>query len=115
MAEFLWVEKPAYGVCATCGSSDNARGFVDCMGQTSLLRGTEIAGDVDIVLCATCLEQAARMVGCASGEETTALTQRVIDAEEEAEKLKDEIAAHQQRFDNLMGSLTATAKKAVKA
>src|SRR6266516_7199508 len=90
MAEFVWSQSVDAG-CPLCGTSADERGFVDGIADT-ILRNSygEISGLVNITICAHCLEQMARMVGCSSQSETQIMTQKVIEMEEELEKTKDE-------------------------
>lgn len=67
--------------------------------DTTIRNGNdEIIGVVDVVICGTCMEQGARIVGSATRQETDDLVQRVVTAEEENEKLKDEAASWQARY-----------------
>lgn len=101
MAVFDWVATPAHGGCLTCGTSQNDKGFVNLHSEVTLRRDgfdTEITGFADLVLCADCMLQAARLVGAATPAETTAFAERELELVEENEKLKDEIKAWQERF-----------------
>lgn len=71
----------------------------------------EITGNIDIVMCALCLEQAARMVGSATKQETDELVQKAIEAKNEAETLRDEVAAWTQRHFNLVDKLSQDTKE----
>ena len=106
MAEFYWRQQVDQG-CPFCGASVHERGFVDCIADT-VVRNTEgeVTGVVDLFICASCAEQIARMVGSATQHETLELAQIVIDKDEENEKLKDEVQAWKQRFDNLVKALS---------
>ena len=106
MAEFNWRPQVDQG-CPLCGTSVSARGFVDCIAD-SVVRNSEgeITGIVDIFICATCIEQIARLVGCMTQAETLEMAQRVIDAEEELEKTKDEVQSWSQRYQQLIDNLS---------
>lgn len=105
MAEFNWIEAPAAG-CVICNSPSSPRGFVDMIGDINVTRnGYEITGVVDMIVCGTCLEQAARYVGCASQKEVEDYAYREVELITELEKTKDEVVSerqrHQQFIDNL--------------
>lgn len=106
MAEFYWVQAPEFGGCTTCGSSSSDRGFVHCFAEVNIKRGVEIVGNVDIIICGYCLEQAARLVGSATNQETMDMAQRMMDLDAENFKLKDEVAARDQRYQNLLDRLS---------
>ena len=115
MAEFTWSPSVDAG-CPLCGTSVDERGFVDGIADT-LVKNVygEVTGLVNITICAHCLEQMARMVGCMSKHETMEMAQRVMDTEEELEKTKDEVQSWTQRYqqllDNLSGDLSAYLKE----
>ena len=116
LASFNWVKTPPYGVCATCGASENARGFVDMIASVDVVRENhQIAGNIDVVICASCLEQAARMVGSATAQETLDLAQEIIDRDNELIKVKDEVKAWTQRYQNLMDKLSEPTKEMIGA
>jgi hypothetical protein len=68
-AEFFWKDSHPQG-CVVCMAATSPRGFVDMVGDINVVRdGYEITGVVDMIVCGTCLEQAARLVGCATQQE----------------------------------------------
>ena len=106
MAEFFWRNNPPSGSCVICDASVNERGFVDFIGDTLVIDrdGGGFTGVVDIYICATCVEQASRLVGCADRDQVEEFAYREIELVNENDKLKDEIQAHQQRWDKMMDS-----------
>jgi len=85
--------------CLACGTQQNDRGFVDMIGEVNVTRdGFEITGVVDVVYCANCLEQAARLIGSASLDEVNNWSHKEYEYIQNQDKLKDEIAAWQQRM-----------------
>ena len=56
----------------------------------------------DVYYCAVCLEQAAQLVGSATQAQTADLVHQIVELEEQNSKLKDEVEAERQRFDNLL-------------
>lgn len=97
--EFNWSGTPRFGSCATCGRSELDAGFVDLIGET--VARNPVNGDgfvVDLILCANCVKEAARLVGCATPVEVNDLVHQKIADDEEIQKLKDEAAAWQDRF-----------------
>jgi hypothetical protein len=58
----------------------------------------DIVGVVDLIICATCLHQAGRLVHMASPAEVDDLVHQVVERDEQIEKLKDGIQAWQERF-----------------
>lgn len=103
MAEFNHMETPRYGACISCGSAQNADGFVDLIGQANITRdGYEVIGITDVILCADCVTQAARVVGCIPKKEAVELSSGVMDYQERYSKAADEAAAWQQRYENLV-------------
>jgi len=95
-------------------ASQNDRGFVDCFSSVRITRGgIEVVGDVDVVMCGNCLEQAAQLVGSATRQQTEEITREAIELREENEKLKDEIGALNQRHYSLIDKLSETTKREV--
>lgn len=108
--ELLWTEAPKSGCCPTCGSSVNPRGFVDMISDVDVMReGIGIVGVLDLTLCATCLEQASRMVGCASRDEVYAMAERELELLNELEKVKDEVQSERQKHEQFVENLYAFA------
>jgi pantothenate kinase len=58
----------------------------------------DIVGVVDLIICATCLHQAGRLVKMASPAEVDELVRKSYEDDQEKEKLKDEIQSWQQRL-----------------
>lgn len=107
MAQFLWVNAPAHGVCNACGSSVNDRGFVDMIGEVKIMSPEgDVTGIADVYYCATCLEQASRYVGCASRDEVEKFAYREIELVEELDKTRDEVKSWQERHANLINNLS---------
>ena len=106
MATFTWNQK-IEGGCVFCGTPAVDRGFVDCIADTVIraLGSEEIVGVVDIKICADCLQQASRLVGCGSPQDFDELVRRCDDAEVALEKTKDEVQSWTQRFNNLVEAL----------
>lgn len=99
MAEFLWSESPRYGSCLICGTSANDSGFIDMIGDTVVRNDAgEIAGVVDIIICASCVLQAARFVGGALPSEVDALVLERENLREELLVAKNSLEASEQRF-----------------
>lgn len=104
MAVFDWVNTPETGMCITCMTSQNDRGFVKFHSDVNIMRNEyEIAGFVEAVLCGDCLLQAARLVGAATPAETEDFARRELELVEENEKLADEVKAWSERLRNLVG------------
>lgn len=107
MAERFWKQYHDQG-CATCGSPSAPHGFVDFYGDTNVKAPAgDITGIIDIVICSTCLEQAARLVGCASRQEVMDFAQREYDLVTELEKVKDEVVSERQRHEQFVENLYA--------
>lgn len=103
MAEFFWAATPRFGTCLTCGTSVNDRGFIDMVSDTVMrTEAGEINGVVDMILCANCILQASRLVGGAMPNEVDDLVHENISKTDECEKLKDEIKAWQERFEQVV-------------
>lgn len=119
MAQFQWVQYPANGWCLSCMASTNDRGFVDMIGEALAKRedgSEEVVGVYDVHYCGHCIEQAAKLVGCASAKEVEELVFSSVEKDEEIEKLKDEVQAWQQRFDLLMSeTFTEQVRKAMES
>ena len=98
MTEFNWVESPPWGVCTTCGTSADPKGFVDVIAETAIRDGAggDIVGVVDVVFCATCIEQIGNRVGMASRKETEEFAYKQLELEQQVEKLKDEVQAERE-------------------
>ena len=106
MADFFWKDKPESNGCICCMAQFTEGGFVDFIGETLLKNDFgETVGVIDVVVCSDCLRTAARLVGCASREEVEEFAYREIEKDKEIERLRDEVQAHQQRFDNLVSNL----------
>jgi len=105
MASFNWIPQASAG-CPLCGTSVCDRGFVDCIADT-LVRNPEgeVSGVVDLVICAVCLEQIARLIGCMPKSDTMEFAEKYIALEEELEKAKDEIQSWSQRYQQLLDNL----------
>lgn len=107
MADFLLTDAPAYGVCLTCGTAQHRDGFVDLIAETNIRReNLDIAGNVDIVLCADCITQAARLVGCNTKQEADSLSEMLTEEKKRHEIAADEASAWQQRYENLVEILS---------
>lgn len=105
MPTFTWNAHSEKG-CLSCLSQVNDRGFVDTYAETNIhgdTDGRQIVGWADVWFCADCLHQMGRLVGMATPRETEAFAMREYELAEENEKLKDEVAAWQQRMENLIG------------
>lgn len=103
MPEFNWVANPPHGGCLTCLSQNNDKGFVNTYASTELRNDMgEAIGEVDIVFCADCLLQQAKLVGAAMPAEVEAFAYREHDLTEENEKLKDEVLAWKERLAKLV-------------
>src|SRR6476659_6613872 len=112
MASFNWLETPKQVVCVTCGTSAEQRGFVDMIADVDVRNmDNSIVGNIDICICGSCLEQAARLVGSASKKETDDLVAEVIDSRNQIETLKDEIGALNQRHYNFVDKLSESTKE----
>ena len=102
MAQFLWKQYPDEGACVTCGSATNPRGFVDFISEVNVMRNDNtIAGVIDVIVCATCLEQAAGVIGSPTKQESEDWAHQEKAYQEAIEKLKDEVAAWQSRLMSL--------------
>lgn len=99
MAQFGWSGTPRWGCCCVCGTSELDAGFVDMIGDTVVMgeRG-EITGIVDMIVCANCVKEASRLVGCATPQEVNDLVLQKIADDERIENLEKELAASQERF-----------------
>lgn len=107
MADFTWKQSPPYGTCITCGTGACPDGFVDMIADVSVTReGRAIVGVVDVIICADCLTQAARQVGCIPKQDSEKLTWQVKEGDELVLKLQDEASAWQQRYENLVEILS---------
>lgn len=106
IAEFVWQPSVDAG-CPLCGTSADERGFVDCIADT-LVRNPygEVTGVVNITLCAHCIEQISRMVGCTPRHETLELTEASLNLANDNEKLRDEVQAWSQRYQMLLDNLS---------
>lgn len=103
MAQFRLVPTPPFGTCLTCGTSADAVGFVDLVATTKVVRDSyEITGDVDVVLCSACVEQASNMVGAISISESEKLYEDLTNTRVQYAKAADEAASWQQRYENLV-------------
>lgn len=98
MPEFLWVQAPPYGVCFGCGTSSVDRGLVRTFADVDVRGDGEVVGVADVHFCANCLFAMGKLVGMATPQETEDFARRELELLNEAEKLKDEIMAWQQRF-----------------
>jgi hypothetical protein len=99
MATFGWSGTPRFGCCAVCGTSELDAGFVDMIGDTIVTgENKDIVGIVDMIVCARCVMEAARLVGCATPQEVNDLVAQKIQDDERAENLEKELAACQERF-----------------
>jgi hypothetical protein len=100
VAQFFWKAHTTAGkMCILCMSQENARGFVDMVSDVLLYRdGQEVSGIADVWLCANCLEQAARMVGSATKDETMEMAFAINERDEIIKKREDEIQAWQMRL-----------------
>lgn len=63
--------------------------------------GNQITGIVDMIVCASCMEQGARLVGSATKQETMDFAYRELELRDELEKTKDEVKSWMQRYDQL--------------
>ena len=109
MADFFWKESVDQG-CVVCSNSVCDRGFVDMVGDINVVRdGYEITGVVDMIVCGTCLEQAARRVGCASRSEVEDFAYRELELIKELEKTKDEVLAERQKHEQFLEGIHAYA------
>ena len=118
MAEFIHKITPTYGACTTCGTSVCADGFVDLIAETNITRDSyQIVGNVDVVLCADCITQAARVVGCIPAKEAEDLRESNSQIADEYSKALDDIYSWQQRYENLVGimSLLELAPKVIES
>lgn len=107
MAEFFWKETHPQG-CTICMNSSSPRGLVDMVGDVNVVRdGYEITGVVDIIVCGTCLEQAARLVGCASQKEVEDFAYRELELMNQLEKAKDEAHAERQKHEQFIAGIHA--------
>jgi hypothetical protein len=107
MAQFNWVSVPPNGPCVACGGSVNDRGFVDMIGEVVVKNSEgEFQGVADVYYCATCIEQASRIVGCATRDEVAEFAYREVDLLDQNEKLKDEVESWKQRHENLISNLS---------
>jgi hypothetical protein len=87
-------------------AATSPRGFVDMVGDINVVRdGYEITGVVDMIVCGTCLEQAARLVGCAAQQEVENFAYREMELVAELEKTKDEVAAERQKHDQFLDGI----------
>lgn len=103
MANFSFKNTPTYGTCTTCGTSACADGFVDLVADTNVIReGYQIVGNIDVVLCADCVTQAARIVGCIPAREAKNLTDHNVQLSADLTKALDDIYSWQQRYENLV-------------
>lgn len=98
MADFNWVQGPPYGVCFGCGTSANDRGFIQTFTDVDVRQDGQVVGVADVFFCGNCIHAMGRLVGMATPQETEDFAKREYDLVNENEKLKDEIAAWQQRF-----------------
>lgn len=101
MAEFHWHQTPPHGFCIACATSVSQKGFIDLIADVPLRQGTDIVGVVDVVLCASCIDQIGRMVGMASRDETEKFAYRELALTEENEKLKDEVQSWMERYEHV--------------
>lgn len=105
MAEFFWRESVDQG-CCICGSPGDTRGFVDLIGEINVKRGDyEIAGVVDLYVCASCMEQAAKVVGCATRKEVEDFAYREHELMTQLEHTKDEVVSERQKHEHFINSL----------
>jgi 5,10-methylenetetrahydrofolate reductase len=99
VAQFNWSGTPRFGCCAVCGTSELDSGFVDMIGDTNVIgEQGDIVGIVDMIVCARCVQEAARLVGCATPQEVNDLMAEKISREEKIENLEKELEASQERF-----------------
>lgn len=103
MAMFIFKETPTYGACVTCGASQNPKGFIDMIAEVDITReNKQIVGNVDVVICSDCLEQAAEQIGCTGPEKSFAMAWNNSELEAALEKASDEAHSWQQRYENLV-------------
>jgi hypothetical protein len=91
-----------------CMNSTSPRGFVDMVGEVNVIRdGYEITGVVDMIVCGTCMEQACRLVGCASQQEVENFAYRELELMTQLDKAKDEAHAERQRHEQFIAGIHA--------
>lgn len=73
----------------------------------------EVVGVADVFFCANCLFAMGKLVGMATPQETEDFARRELDLINTEEKLRDEIQAWQQRFDNLLSENFAVSVRKV--
>jgi hypothetical protein len=78
-------------------------GFVDMIGDTNVIgeRG-DIVGIVDMIVCANCIKESARLVGCATPQEVDDLVNQKFADNERIENLEKELESWQTRFHELI-------------
>ena len=104
MPDFNWVNTPPHGTCIGCLAAVNDKGFVNTYAETEVRNDVgHSLGVVDVVFCADCVLQQAKLVGGAMPHETEAFALREFDLMTENEKLKDEVQAWQGRVIGLVG------------
>lgn len=106
MTDFFWVDREQiHQSCVTCGSNIEPRGYVNLLAEITVhIPNYEAPGRIDLILCAKCLEQAARLVGSASQQDTLDLANRVIEAEKKAEIARNDAEYWQARAELLLDS-----------
>jgi hypothetical protein len=104
MAQFGWSGTPRFGCCCVCGTSELDAGFVDMIGDTIVTgENRDIVGVVDLIVCANCVKESARLVGCATPQEVDDLTRQKIEDNERIENLEKELQSWQERFHKVIG------------
>jgi hypothetical protein len=63
----------------------------------------DITGIVDMIVCANCVKESARLVGCATPAEVDDLVRQKIADSERIENLEKELQSWQERFNQVIG------------
>ena len=98
--DFQWVQSPqlAPGRCQSCSTHSHPDGFVDLIAEGPLqeVPGFGLAAAARVYLCAGCLRQAARHVGCLEPKQADDLGRRLGEANSRINQLEADLAAEQE-------------------
>lgn len=89
MPDFVLVAAPVFSPteCRTCMTHTDKRGFIDTRAED---------GNGHVYICATCVDVAARLVGCLDPKQADDLRHRVADAHNAITSLERELEAERE-------------------